>query len=71
MASAAAGQMVAALLQWPQATFASQVELGADKKARVTREVCSLDSGRPLYWQFLDAEAAAHCRLMAAFRHSL
>ena len=45
MESAAAGQMVAALLQWPQATFASQVELGADKKARVTREVCGLDSG--------------------------
>ena len=45
MESAAAGQMLAALLQWPQATFASQVELGADNKARVTREVSGLDSG--------------------------
>jgi len=32
------GQMLAALLGWPQATFASKVELGADK-ATVTREV--------------------------------
>jgi electron transfer flavoprotein beta subunit len=36
----AAGQMLAALLGWPQATFASKVELAADQKsARVTREV--------------------------------
>ena len=34
------GQMVAELLQWPQATFASKLELAADQKsARVTREV--------------------------------
>ncbi|OVZ64315.1 electron transporter RnfB [Pigmentiphaga sp. NML080357] len=32
------GQMLAALLDWPQATFASKVELG-DGKATVTREV--------------------------------
>jgi len=32
------GQMLAALLGWPQATFASEVELG-DGKAKVTREV--------------------------------
>jgi electron transfer flavoprotein beta subunit len=34
----AAGQMLAALLDWPQATFASQIEIGGGK-ARVTREV--------------------------------
>jgi electron transfer flavoprotein beta subunit len=34
----ATGQMLAALLGWPQATFASAVELSADK-AKVTREV--------------------------------
>jgi electron transfer flavoprotein beta subunit len=34
----ATGQMLAALLGWPQATFASKLEL-ADGKARVTREV--------------------------------
>jgi electron transfer flavoprotein beta subunit len=32
------GQMLAALLGWPQATFASKVEL-AEGKARVTREI--------------------------------
>jgi electron transfer flavoprotein beta subunit len=32
------GQMLAALLDWPQATFASKVEVG-DGKASVTREV--------------------------------
>ena len=32
------GQMLAALLNWPQATFASKVKLGGDK-AEVTREV--------------------------------
>jgi electron transfer flavoprotein beta subunit len=38
--SNAAGQMLAELLQWPQATFASKVELAADQKsATVTREV--------------------------------
>ena len=34
----ATGQMIAALLNWPQATFASKVEI-ADKKAIVSREV--------------------------------
>jgi len=34
----AVGQMLAALLDWPQATFAAKVEIG-DGKATVTREV--------------------------------
>jgi electron transfer flavoprotein beta subunit len=34
----AIGQMLAALLDWPQATFASKVEIGAGK-ATVTREI--------------------------------
>jgi electron transfer flavoprotein beta subunit len=35
-----AGQMLAELLGWPQATFASKVELGGDQKSvKVTREV--------------------------------
>ena len=34
----ATGQMLAALLDWPQATFASAIELAADN-AKVTREV--------------------------------
>ncbi len=34
----AVGQMLAALLDWPQATFASKVEI-ADGRAQVTREV--------------------------------
>ncbi|MEM8571182.1 MAG: electron transfer flavoprotein subunit beta/FixA family protein [Pseudomonadota bacterium] len=34
----ATGQMLAALLGWPQATFASEVEISGDK-AKVTREV--------------------------------
>jgi len=34
----AVGQMLAALLDWPQATFASAVEIGGGK-AKVTREV--------------------------------
>lgn len=35
-----AGQMLAAILDWPQATFASKVELAADHKSvQVTREV--------------------------------
>jgi electron transfer flavoprotein beta subunit len=38
--SNAAGQMLAALLGWPQATFASVVALGDDQRsAKVTREV--------------------------------
>ncbi|OLF71823.1 electron transfer flavoprotein subunit beta [Maricaulis sp. W15] len=32
------GQMLAALLEWPQGTFASEVEI-ADGKAKVTREI--------------------------------
>jgi len=36
--NAATGQMLAAILGWPQATFASAVELSAGK-AKVTREV--------------------------------
>jgi electron transfer flavoprotein beta subunit len=36
--NAATGQMLAALLDWPQATFASKLELSAGK-AKVTREV--------------------------------
>ena len=32
------GQMVAGLLGWPQATFASELDIG-DEKARITREV--------------------------------
>jgi len=34
----ATGQMIAALLNWPQATFASKVEI-AEKKAKISREV--------------------------------
>lgn len=35
-----AGQMLAALLRWPQATFASKVEIDtAQKQAVVTREI--------------------------------
>ena len=34
----ATGQMIAALLNWPQATFASKVEI-AEKKAVISREV--------------------------------
>src|SRR5690606_31683367 len=34
----AVGQMLAALLDWPQATFASKLELSGDQ-AQVTREV--------------------------------
>ncbi len=34
----AVGQMLAALLDWPQATFAARIEI-ADGKAKVTREV--------------------------------
>src|SRR5512139_2582763 len=34
------GQILSAVLSWPQATFASKVEFAADgKKAQVTREV--------------------------------
>jgi electron transfer flavoprotein beta subunit len=33
------GQMLAALMGWPQATFASKVEIVSPEKARVTREI--------------------------------
>jgi electron transfer flavoprotein beta subunit len=33
------GQMLAALMGWPQATFASKVEITGEGKARVTREI--------------------------------
>jgi len=33
------GQMLAALMDWPQATFASKVQLSGDGKAQVTREI--------------------------------
>lgn len=33
-----AGQMTAALLEWPQATFASEIELAGDR-AKITREI--------------------------------
>jgi electron transfer flavoprotein beta subunit len=36
--SAQTGQMISALLNWPQATFASKIQIGAGK-ASVTREV--------------------------------
>ncbi len=35
----ATGQMLAALLGWPQATFASKIEIGEDAMATVSREV--------------------------------
>jgi electron transfer flavoprotein beta subunit len=35
----ATGQMLAALLNWPQATFASKIEIEPGNKAKVTREV--------------------------------
>ena len=35
----ATGQMLAALLGWPQATFASKIEIEAGGKAKVTREI--------------------------------
>ena len=50
------GQMLAALLDWPQATFASKVELG-DGTAQVTREV---DGG--LETLELDAARGGHHR---------
>ena len=50
------GQMLAALLDWPQATFASKVEI-ADGKAKVTREV---DGG--LETLELDAAGGGHHR---------
>lgn len=56
-----AGQMLAELLGWPQATFASQVELAADQKsAKVTREV---DGGLEVIELPLPAVVTADLRL--------
>jgi electron transfer flavoprotein beta subunit len=52
-------QMLAALLGWPQATFASKVEI-ADGKARVTREV---DGGGQTLEVTLPAVVSADLRL--------
>jgi electron transfer flavoprotein beta subunit len=56
-----AGQMLAALLGWPQATFASKVELTADQKAaKVIREV---DGGLETVGFSLPAVITADLRL--------
>ena len=55
----ATGQMLAALLDWPQATFASAIELSADK-AKVTREV---DGGLQTIEATLPAIITADLRL--------
>jgi electron transfer flavoprotein beta subunit len=56
-----AGQMLADLLGWPQATFASKVELAADQKsAQVTREV---DGGLEVLSMPLPAVITADLRL--------
>ena len=56
-----AGQMLAELLGWPQATFASKVELGGDQKsAKVTREV---DGGLETLGVPLPAVVTADLRL--------
>ncbi|HLK60589.1 MAG TPA: electron transfer flavoprotein subunit beta/FixA family protein [Chthonomonadaceae bacterium] len=55
------GQRLAALLGWPQATFASQIELAPDgSRARVTREV---DSGRETLEVALPAVITTDLRL--------
>lgn len=55
------GQMTAALLNWPQATFASKVELTGDKKAlKVSREI---DSGLEDIQVTLPAVVTADLRL--------
>jgi electron transfer flavoprotein beta subunit len=53
------GQMLAALLGWPQATFASKVKV-ADGKANVTREV---DGGLETIWVKLPAVVTSDLRL--------
>lgn len=53
------GQMLAALLDWPQATFASEVTVSADK-VRVTREV---DGGTQTLELTLPAVVSADLRL--------
>jgi electron transfer flavoprotein beta subunit len=55
------GQILAAVLGWPQATFASKIEFGADnKKANVTREV---DGGLETIEVALPAVVTADLRL--------
>jgi electron transfer flavoprotein beta subunit len=55
------GQILSAILGWPQATFASKVELSADlKKAQVTREV---DGGLETIEVALPAVVTADLRL--------
>jgi electron transfer flavoprotein beta subunit len=54
------GQMLAALLKWPQATFASKVEIDKASKARVTREV---DGGLETVEVALPAVVTADLRL--------
>jgi electron transfer flavoprotein beta subunit len=54
-------QMTAALLDWPQATFASALEIAADKKsAKVTREI---DGGLQVLQVVLPAVVSADLRL--------
>lgn len=55
----AVGQMLAALLDWPQATFASKIEISGDK-AEVTREV---DGGLQTLSVDLPAVVTADLRL--------
>jgi len=55
----AVGQMLAALLEWPQTTFASKVEVAGDK-AKVTREV---DGGLQTIEVALPAVVTADLRL--------
>ena len=55
----AVGQMLAALLNWPQATFASRIEIAGDK-AEVTREV---DGGLQTLSVDLPAVVTADLRL--------
>jgi electron transfer flavoprotein beta subunit len=56
----AVGQMLAALLDWPQATFASAVELTGETSAKVTREV---DGGLQTIEVDLPAVVTADLRL--------
>ncbi|MGV9009322.1 electron transfer flavoprotein subunit beta/FixA family protein [Brevundimonas sp.] len=55
----AVGQMLAALLDWPQATFAARIEI-ADGKAKVTREV---DGGNQTLSASLPAVVTVDLRL--------
>jgi len=55
----AVGQMLATLLDWPQATFASALEVSG-KKAKVTREV---DGGLETVWLKLPAVITTDLRL--------